>query len=516
MALPVAAVAFSLVALTSLKKRLSRNPISLPPGPPADPIIGHLRVIPSDGQDIYFYELSKQYGDVVHLKVLGQTLIVLNSVQAAVDLLNKRSYNYSDRPTLPIFELFGLGDTVAIAKYGHEFRMQRSIVQRYLSKDKCHKDYRPIQTREAHALAKGLLSKPDDRLNLLLRFATAIIIDIGYGHQITSAADDPYVKMAQESSSALAASGPPGSTPVDLFPILQYLPSWCPGTYYATFARNAFGKFKTLREYPFTRVMEQMANGTAKPSFLASQLQGLSDEEQSDEATLKRIQAAAAILYVAGGETTSSSLSFFFLAMILFPECQRKAQEEIDSVVGTDRLPEFHDRASLPCIECLLQETLRWNHATPSGVPHKTMEDDVYNGMLIPKGSTVIANARSMTLDESVYKNPFDFEPSRYLPAPAGRSEPYPNGHFGFGRRICPGRHLATDSIWIAITTIIATISVRRAIGEDGKEMIPDAIPVAGGLTSHPKPFPCRLEPRTDAAVNLLGQAVEESRWSRS
>ncbi|KAJ3474623.1 hypothetical protein NLI96_g12356 [Meripilus lineatus] len=63
------------------------------------------------------------------------------------------------------------------------------------------------------------------------------------------------------------------------------------------------------------------------------------------------------------------------------------------------------------------------------------MEDDVYEGMFIPKGSTIVPNIRSMTLDESVHTNPETFFPERYLPQPAGLGEGYPHSVFGFGRR---------------------------------------------------------------------------------
>lgn len=101
------------------------------------------------------------------------------------------------------------------------------------------------------------------------------------------------------------------------------------------------------------------------------------------------------------------------LAMITYPEVLAKAQAEIDTVVGTDRLPAFADRASLPYIECLLSECLRWAAPVPlgwllflalslyashsvydTGLPHRLMEDDVYEGMFIPKGSLVSSPSR--------------------------------------------------------------------------------------------------------------------------
>ena len=100
------------------------------------------------------------------------------------------------------------------------------------------------------------------------------------------------------------------------------------------------------------------------------------------------------------------------LSLLLHPECQRKAQAEIDYVVGHTRLPDFSDRAALPYLEALAQECKRVHAVTPLGetfiviyrfvsdahfkvgVPHRSMEDDVYKGMYIPKGSTIIANPK--------------------------------------------------------------------------------------------------------------------------
>ncbi|KAF8073626.1 cytochrome P450 [Lyophyllum atratum] len=504
--LSVSLLAASIIIFTILRKNRSREGPPLPPGPPADPVIGHLRLIPADGQDMFFYKLGQTYGDVVHLRVLGRSIIVLNSVEAAVELLDKRSTNYSDRPKFPIYEIMGLADILVFVGYGNDLRMYRKMLHQYFSKDKA-RSHHPIQAREARLLAQNVLLNPQRLRDLLVRFATAIIIEIAYGHQIVSD-DDPYIKLGDDISLASANSGPPGGTPVDIFPFLRHFPSWFPGAYYAGYARDTREVVRKLYEYPLQRVSEQMAKGEAKPSFLAHQLEELQREGPKHPANLEQIMAVSSVLYIAGSETTSSTLSFFILAMLLYPEYQTKAQEEIDAIIGSERLPEFHDRQSLPFLECLLQETLRWKHSTPSGVPHRSMEDDVYKGMFIPKGSIIIPNTRGMTLDENVYQNPFAFEPTRFLPSPLGRGEPHPIGPFGFGRRACLGQYVATDSLWIAMATILSTTHISKEIGEDGKEIVPDATPVTTGITSHPKPFPCRFKARTDIAQVLLKQSV--------
>lgn len=100
--------------------------------------------------------------------------------------------------------------------------------------------------------------------------------------------------------------------------------------------------------------------------------------------------------YLLFNQQTVSSIASFFLAMALFPEVQRKAQEEIDTVIGTDRLPQYGDREQLPYINTLVKETLRWHPVVPMNVAHTSTEDDVCEGYFIPKGSSILANIWSV------------------------------------------------------------------------------------------------------------------------
>ena len=78
--------------------------------------------------------------------------------------------------------------------------------------------------------------------------------------------------------------------------------------------------------------------------------------------------------------------------MMLYPNVQKKAREEIDRVIGTDRLPTFEDRENLPYIEAVLKEIQRWSPAVPLGVPHVTTEDDIFQSYRIPKGAIILPN----------------------------------------------------------------------------------------------------------------------------
>ncbi|KAF9459490.1 cytochrome P450 [Collybia nuda] len=336
------------------------------------------------------------------------------------------------------------------------------------------------------------------------RFSMAVITHVVYGHHIMSD-DDPYVKIAKDSGYVLSDGGPPGSTPVDFFPFFQKFPQWFPGTYYAGFARNNRWIIDKLHDYPFDKVSEQMAEGNAKPSFLSTNLEEYNRDGPDHPNTIADIKGAAGQMYCVAADTTWSTLSIFFLAMVLNTEAQKHAQKEINLVIGSGRLPEFKDRSALPYFECVLQETFRWNAAVPLGIPHQSLEDDIYEGMFIPKGSLVISNTR-------IYNNPFTFNPARFLPKPEGNAEPHPNGPFGFGKRTKAYYTLGIvlvvtlpTRVRITMVSVLATFDISKAVDERGIEITPDVL-FASGLTNHPRLYRCHIQPRSEAAKALISR----------
>lgn len=87
-----------------------------------------------------------------------------------------------------------------------------------------------------------------------------------------------------------------------------------------------------------------------------------------------------------------STMQTLFVAMTLYPEVQKKAQAELDAVVGPHRLPDFDDRNELVYVNAVIKETLRWMNVLPFAIPHVTVEDDEYRGYFIPAGTVLIPN----------------------------------------------------------------------------------------------------------------------------
>ena len=163
--------------------------------------------------------------------------------------------------------------------------------------------------------------------------------------------------------------------------------------------------------------------------------------------------------------------------MIAFPEVQRRAQAEIDSVVGRDRLPTFDDAPRLPYVRAIIREILRWRPALPFGVPRAATEEDWYEGMYIPKGTTCIANVWHCNHDRAVFGEDADeFRPERHLnengELSLGPVETNQAGQvtFGFGRRICVGREMAYDSLFMSTVRILWAAKLERVRDENGKQ----------------------------------------------
>ncbi|KAK3079600.1 hypothetical protein LTS18_004444 [Coniosporium uncinatum] len=241
-----ATLVFSLVTLVALVTwRISTYYIvikkskgfPLPPGPTAEPILGHLRVIPPDNPEYHYQQLSEELNsDVLSFSVLGQRIIVLNSVEAAVDLLDKRGANYCDRPRFVLFEQMGWRGTLTFLRWGPRFRMHRKVLQKSFQKSNIIQ-YRSLQEREARVLIEGILKAPGEWEILTRRFATAIVLGTGFGIHIQDNRD-PYIKMSVDASYALGHGGAPAGTLVDFFPFIAKLPTWLVPDRSLNFARN--------------------------------------------------------------------------------------------------------------------------------------------------------------------------------------------------------------------------------------------------------------------------------------
>jgi len=333
-------------------------------------------------------------------------------------------------------------------------------------------------------------------------------MNIAYGHEIAPE-NDQYIALAEAGGALFNRAIRPGEFLVDTFPFLKYVPEWCPGAAFQKVAKVARQNVFRAAEVPFCDVKDRMAAGTAKPSFVANSLTALGTVEDSSEVNedMEAIKRVAAGIFGAGTNTTTSTVTAFLLAMSLYPDVQRKAQAEIDSVIGHERLPNFSDRPHLPYVNCIIKEVMRWFLVAPTALTHVTTEDDIYKGYRIPSGSLVLPNVWRIMNDPQMYPEPRRFWPERFLPDEKGNipRDPTLSGVYGFGRRVCAGRNLADASIWITVVSILFLFEIVEIPDEHGHKMdkilASDPLP---GFISEPRPFKCSFNPRFQEAEHLI------------
>ncbi|KAK0500321.1 cytochrome P450 [Armillaria luteobubalina] len=491
--------------LYRLLNSIRRQSLPLPPGPKGLPLIGNLWDAPAGYAWRTYAQWTATYGDVFYLDTPGHPTVVINSAQAAADIFEKRSGNYSDRPDFTMAHLAGLGTIFTFMRYSDWWRSHRRMFHEYFQL-RAVPEYYPVQMKATSVLLQQLLESPDDTYHHVRHHAGSIIMKIVYGYDVNPHGDR-FVGLVNRVQESARVTGNVGTFLVDYIPILRYLPRWFPCMNFMSLADGWRKDVEAMQEEPFIYASESLNNCTAPSSLVSVNLAKMNDYSVSEKkAHLEVIKNTAGVAFAAGADTTVSTILSAILAFLLYPEVQAKAQAELDTVVGHTRLPNFDDRAQLPYIDAIVSEALRWNPVVPMGVAHRAVKEDVYRGYYIPAGATVLGNVWAILHDEKDYPNPLDFDPNRFMPRNGKEPQPEPTAAFGFGRRICPGRHLALNTVWITIASMAATLSFSKAVDSEGCVIEP-SYTYTDGFVSFPEPFKYAIKARSAQAKVLIDSA---------
>ncbi|KAH6906696.1 cytochrome P450 98A3 [Coprinopsis sp. MPI-PUGE-AT-0042] len=496
--------------------RKSNQRLALPPGPKGLPILGNLLQIHNAGTKswLLYSEWSHRYGELVYADIFGQPILVLNSLKAIRDLLEKRGSNYADRAVPPSMLLLKLDWSLALMDYGSLWRAHRRMFHQYYNKTQIHK-YSPVLEHQVSIFLRRLHSDPKDFLESTRSLFGAIIIQISYGFD--KQADIKSLSDAAEAIvKAFSDCASPGYFLVDVFPILRYVPSWFPG---AAWKRHLIEVGKISQDV-FRRTFDnaQELAGTVNNEAIdvaARIIANLPPEDHPDYAQQEQLgRGTALVAYVAGADTTVSSAYALFIALANHPECQRMAQAELDGLIGTERLPTVADVPQLPYVQAVVKELSRWFSVAPMGIPHITSQDDTYEGHFIPKGTAVMGNSWAIMHDPDVFEDPLEFKPERYLMLDPVTQQTKINpdvldpesAAFGYGRRICPGRHLSNEALTLMVASLLAVFNVNAPKDPVNGQPIKVKLETGDGIVVTPAPFEVDIVPRSTRHAALVSR----------
>ncbi|KAK3368604.1 putative cytochrome P450 [Podospora didyma] len=418
------------------------------------------------------------------MKLGPQKFVLVGTLDATRDLLDKRNAIYSSRPHQPMAgECLSKGLRSLFMPYGDKWRTCNKLHVSVLNA-RISNTYKPIHDLESRQLMLEL-SGPDagERFSFyFFRYSASLIYSLAYGIRLTTGTE-PEAKAVDDFMTQFNQIFIQRWL-VDIMPWLNILPK-------ALAPWKRFGDRVHEEEGRFLRNVLNV--GESKPGW--NWAKSMLSAKETKNMSRTELSYIIGNLYEAGSESSAVVMSVFVMAAVLYPEMMQKAQEEVDRVVGPDRMPTFDDLANLPYIHAIVKELLRWRPVTPGGIPHAVTEDDEYMGYRIPKGTCVLPVYWAIAMDPELFENPEEFVPERWIKNPD-----VPLFSFGFGRRICTGRHLAMKSLLINTARMVWGYNFGHAYElKDGIKVKCEVDPNAytNTFNSQPLPFKVSIVPRS-------------------
>ncbi|CAL1706578.1 unnamed protein product [Somion occarium] len=476
----------------------------LPPGPPTLPLLGNLHVFPKTRAYLKFTEWAKVYGELYSLKAGPANVVILSSPRMVRECIDVKGAATASRPLLHVSELVSNNLEFSLIQYGPTWRSMRRAAHDILSQQACMR-HLPIQHAEASQLTFDFLESPELFYTHIYRYTASVIVSVVYGIHCPRYHDSLVDELRQITREFQQLITPGGTPPIDIVPILKHLPERV-APWKARCRHLRARQLKLLLSLLDTcenRRKTDKRNGCFMEYILDNQ----------DRYNLDREQTAAfgGSVIEAGIDTTAMFLQFFVACMIAYPEVQARARKDIDDVIGLNRTPQQDDIENLPYLRALINEIHRFCPIAPMGIPHASTADERIGDYMIPKGTTIVINIWGLYRNEEYFEDPDVFNPERYLQSPYGM-KPGVNltglrsdYMFGGGRRICPGMHLAFNSITLNTMNLLWAFEFNTAKDPNTGRPIPvDPHHVTDNLLLSPEPFQCNIVPRSDKKAEMI------------
>lgn len=459
-----------------------------------------------------FAEWAEEYGPIYQITAFGTTLVVVSKESIANELLGLRGAIYSDRPALIMPGLISDHGFMGAMGWSDYWRRARKFAQSMLTTTIIQQNL-PKQTTEARQMVVDLARSPSNYAYWLERAGVNTSVKQIYGiTEERGSAEERHVHEISSFMEQIERVSTPGMYLVEFIPSLLYLPEWL-----APFKREAralvrrhWNYMASLMDQPsdkYTKEVAETPESFARRFLRTKEDWGISDRE---------IVWVLSSIYGGASGTSSAAMQSIILNLCLFPQWQQRIQDEIDEVVGDQRLPNFDDSGSFPTIRAVIKECLRWRPVLSGGFPHSVIKDDVYQGFHIPKGAVIVPNQWAILRDPELYPESDSFRPERWLkPEYPTYQEPlttYPNlkrfAAFGHGRRICPGLEVTEKSLVLQVSSLLWACSVQREKDGDGRLVELPLYDYTGVMLSSPKKFRFKVEQRAAGRLKMMEETA--------
>jgi len=258
--------------------------------------------------------------------------------------------------------------------------------------------------------------------------------------------------------------------------VLNSLPAWMPAPGKKEFEKS----IKQIDETVYRIIADSRKNGGAENHLMAMMLD-MVDAETGDGMTDQQLRDEVTTLFLAGYETTSIALTWAFDFLSHNPEMMEKLRAEVDSVVGSDRLPAFADLPKMPYSRMILQETMR---IRPPGwqLPRTAVEDDEIDGHFIPAGTNVIGLIYMCHYHPEEWTNPEAFDPERFQADKSEKRHKFAYMPFGAGQRKCIGMDFALMEGQLALAMVAQRYTLTKTSEKLAEPQLSTTLRPKGGV----------------------------------
>ncbi|KIK59344.1 hypothetical protein GYMLUDRAFT_169823 [Collybiopsis luxurians FD-317 M1] len=495
-------------ALRSLT--LKRNPVDehgnhIPPGPIGLPILGSFPFL-THYPELTLDYWAKRFGPLYSLWLGNQLFVIISDPQIVKDLMVVNGSIFSSRKEMFLkSQIIFAGRGITATPYNDRWKKHRRLATGSLNA-RAVDGYTHVLDYEATVLIKDLLRygkngmAPVNPQPHAGRCSLNNMLTVAFGSR-TDSIDHPLVAKALRLSREFMNCTGPVSNMTDFVTVLQHLPN-------SMINRGKKLHQELVETYGgmINDINARMKSGENVPDCLVKNLLQTQEEEELDHLDMAILCSA---FMIGGVETTASIMQWFSALIPAYPEIQKKAQDELDRVVGRNRLPVVEDEKNLPYVRAIIKEVERCHNPFWLGTPHVNTQDFTYRGQYIPKDTVLVLNTYTMHHDPQRHPEPFRFNPDRYMndstlsSESANLANPMERDHwmFGVGRRICPGMWVAEREIFLVISRLLWAFRMEQIPGE------PIDLQEYDGLSGRsPVPFRIKMIPRDEKVHEVLAK----------
>uniref|UniRef100_A0A4W2C2A6 Steroid 21-hydroxylase n=1 Tax=Bos indicus x Bos taurus TaxID=30522 RepID=A0A4W2C2A6_BOBOX len=439
---------------------------------------------------IHLLSLTQKLGPVYRLRLGLQEVVVLNSKRTIEEAMIRKWVDFAGRPQIPSYKLvsqrcqdISLGDYSLLWK-AHKKLTRSALLLGTRSSMEPWVDQLTQEFCERMRVQAGAPVTIQKEFSLL---TCSIICYLTFGNKVK---EDTLVHAFHDCVQDLMKTWDHWSIQIlDMVPFLRFFPN--PGLWRL---KQAIENRDHMVEKQLTRHKESMVAGQWR-DMTDYMLQGVGRqrvEEGPGQLLEGHVHMSVVDLFIGGTETTASTLSWAVAFLLHHPEIQRRLQEELDRELGPgascSRVT-YKDRARLPLLNATIAEVLRLRPVVPLALPHRTTRPSSIFGYDIPEGMVVIPNLQGAHLDETVWEQPHEFRPDRFLEPGANPSALA----FGCGARVCLGESLARLELFVVLLRLLQAFTLLPPPVGALPSLQPDPY---CGVNLKVQPFQVRLQPR--------------------